>query len=204
MFLWVIDVIHVVDNLALVFQARFLSFLEFSQSNWVSFSDLVHVELADGGGFLDLITILILLNLQKGGRYFDFFFRLVIVSFRLCCGHLGVDTSFNIDEVIMSTILNNLAFLHHNDSVGILDSGQSVGDHKRCDGAKLTLHLINGSLNLSLILLVKSASCLIENEDTRFLDKGSGEGDSLLLTSGKLSASRSDVSVDTSRRLAHE
>ena len=86
----------------------------------------------------------------------------------------------------MSSLLNNAALLHDNDSVRLLDGGETMSNNKSGNGAKLRLHVVNGFLHFSFIALVKSTSGLIEDKDARLLDESTSEGDSLLLASGKL------------------
>jgi hypothetical protein len=96
----------------------------------------------------------------------------------------------------MSTVFDNLAFLHHDNAIGIPHSGESMGNDKRCHTSQFSLHLVNGSLHFCLVLLVQSASGFVEDEDTGLLDESSGKSDSLFLTSRKLATAGTDISVD--------
>jgi hypothetical protein len=72
----------------------------------------------------------------------------------------------------MVTDLHDLACLHYNNLISILDSGKSMSDNYGGDmAAELLPNLINCSLNLSFVSFVKSTGCLIKQENLRFLDK---------------------------------
>jgi hypothetical protein len=60
------------------------------------------------------------------------------------------------------SLLDDLALAHHNDVVSMPDGGESVGDHYRGDGSKVLADLIDGILDLLLVLLVQGTSRLIK------------------------------------------
>ena len=64
--------------------------------------------------------------------------------------------------------------------------------------------MVNSLLYFGLVTLVESAGRFVENQDARLLDKGTGQGNSLLLAARELSTAGADVLVDFIRVLAHE
>jgi hypothetical protein len=87
-----------------------------------------------------------------------------------------------LQNLLVISLLDDLALAHHNDVVSMPDGGESVGDHYSGDGSKVLADLIDGILDFLLVLFVQSTCCLIKKEDLWFLNKGSSDGYSLLLT----------------------
>jgi hypothetical protein len=96
----------------------------------------------------------------------------------------------------MIPLFDDPALAHHDNVVGISDGGESVGDHNGGDGSKVLTDLINGALDLFLVLLVQCTSSFIKKEDLWLLNKCSCDSDSLLLPTGELATSTANVCVD--------
>ena len=88
----------------------------------------------------------------------------------------------------MISNFDDLSCFEYNDLVGILDGRKSVSNHNARNLTQLFLHIINGSLHLSLVFLVECGCRFIENEQFWFFNEGSCESDSLLLTARHLVA----------------
>lgn len=96
--------------------------------------------------------------------------------------HLLVDTALLILQRLVVAILNNGTLLEDDDTVCLLNGGETMGNNEGSDLAtKLLFHLFDSALHFSLVSLVKCTSGLIENEHLGLLDEGTGEGKSLLL-----------------------
>jgi len=67
-----------------------------------------------------------------------------------------------LQNLLVISLLDDLALAHHNDVVSMPDGGESVGDHYRGDGSKVLADLIDGILDLLLVLLVQGTSRLIK------------------------------------------
>ena len=87
-----------------------------------------------------------------------------------------------LQNLLVISLFDDLTLAHHNDVVSMPDGGESVGDHYSGDGSKVLADLIDGILDFLLVLFVQSTCCLIKKEDLWFLNKGSSDGYSLLLT----------------------
>ena len=94
----------------------------------------------------------------------------------------------------MGAALHNVTMLHHNDLSGILNCAESVGDDD--DGLLATLDEgVDSFLHLMLTLSVQSGSCFIEEQNLGLTDEGSCDGDTLLLSTGKLDTTLSNNSI---------
>lgn len=103
-----------------------------------------------------------------------------------------VDT-VHLDELVVGAALLHLAILHHEDLIGVTDRAKSVRhDHHgllpRAD------QLVQSLLNLVFALRVKGRRCLIKKEHLRLANEGTGDGDSLLLSTRELHATLTDQS----------
>ena len=96
----------------------------------------------------------------------------------------------------MISLLDDLALAHHNDVVSMSDGRESVGDYNGGDGSKVFADLIDGILDLLLVLLIQGTSSLIKKENLWLLNKCSCNGDSLLLPSRELATSTANVCVN--------
>ena len=93
----------------------------------------------------------------------------------------------------MGAVLDDLAFVDHNDRVGISDGAQPVRDYNYCLGDFWVLeNLVEGLLYLMLGLGVKGAGCLVKEEDLGLPDQCSSNRNPLLLSSRQLDSSLSN------------
>ena len=83
----------------------------------------------------------------------------------------------------MSSIFDKLSLFQHDNSVGLLDGRQSVGDHDRGHSTQAFLHLVDSFLHLGLVLLVQGTGGFIKNQKFWLFDESACEGNSLFLTS---------------------
>lgn len=96
----------------------------------------------------------------------------------------------------MGAVLDDLAFVDHNDRVGISDSTQPVRDYDYCLGDFWVLeNLVESLLYLMLGLGVKGAGCLVKEEDLGLPDQCSSNRNPLLLSSRQLDSSLSNKSI---------
>jgi hypothetical protein len=84
----------------------------------------------------------------------------------------------------VGSLLHNPSVFHHQDAVGVDDRAQSVGDHdpRAAECAEVAVHHAFGDA-------VEITRGLVEQQDGGAMGQGSGEGDPLLLASGKRGAS---------------
>ena len=88
-------------------------------------------------------------------------------------------------QLLMGAPLDDAAILHHQDLIGVLDGGQPVGD----DQQRLAPHQpCQCRLDDRLVFRVCIGRCLVENDDRRVLQHGTGNGDTLPLTAGEVAA----------------
>ena len=90
----------------------------------------------------------------------------------------------------MGSLFCDPILCQYQDPSGIADGGKSVGDHKGCTVLCKTFQRL---LHHLLALIVQRRSGLIKNEDRRVFQKGSCNGKTLLLASGKFHAALSNV-----------
>ena len=82
-------------------------------------------------------------------------------------------------QLIVASLLQNAAISQHVEDVAVADSAKPMSD----DDGSTTFHgSIQGLLDYLLTLLIKSRSSFIEDQDTRVLDEGPRDSNSLLLT----------------------
>lgn len=95
----------------------------------------------------------------------------------------------------MGAVLDDLAFIDHDDCVGIPDGAQPVRDYDYCLGDLWVLEdLVEGLLDLMLGLGVEGAGRLVEKQDLGLPDQCPGDCNPLLLSSGQLDSSLSNES----------
>ena len=102
------------------------------------------------------------------------------------------------NELVVSTLLDDLSFTHDNDLVRVNDRAEPMGD----DNDSLLLFVEQGVkslLNLMFTLSIEGAGSLIEEQDSRLADESTGDSDSLLLTTRETSTSFTNQGVDTKR-----
>ena len=84
------------------------------------------------------------------------------------------------DKFLVRTTFHNLALVQHANLVGMLDGTQSVS-HSH-GGASLH-QLFESILYQTLALCIECRGSLVEDEDRRILQDGTGDADTLALTS---------------------
>jgi hypothetical protein len=94
----------------------------------------------------------------------------------------------------MSALLDCTSSLQHNNIIGFSDSREAMGD----GNSRTTLcDPIESELDDLFALRINSTGGFIEDDDLRFLDYASCDGDSLLLSSGKFHSTVADFCVVT-------
>ncbi len=81
-------------------------------------------------------------------------------------------------------------FVHDDDAIGMLDGGQTMGNHER--GA-ITLQRLERFLHAPLGFGIERRGGLVQHENRRVLQQGPRDGDPLLLAAGKLRAAIADA-----------
>jgi len=103
----------------------------------------------------------------------------------------------------MGTLLDDLAFIHNTDLVGVTDGRKTMGDDDSC--TLVPLHqTVEGSLDHSFAFSVESTCRFVQQEDSRVLQDGSGDRNSLFLTPRQLTSSVADIGVVLVRELFNE
>ena len=95
-------------------------------------------------------------------------------------------------QFIVSTTLHDSSLMHHADFVCMLDSAQAVSHGYGSTGLHQFLQSI---LHQALALCIKSRSSLVENEDRRILEDGTGDAYTLALTTGKSASTVADSMI---------
>src|SRR6185312_3143204 len=116
------------------------------------------------------------------------------VTNALQLGHAGEFTVFLGHEFSVRSLLDDATGLHDNNVVGVADSRETVGNGD--DGSLLSSSALHGELNSLLAGRVKSSGSLIEDENFRVTDQGTGKRNSLSLATtheGALGSSRSTI-----------
>ena len=94
------------------------------------------------------------------------------------------------EKLLVAASLHNLALVEDADLVGIADGGEAVGDGDSGAG----LHeALQGLLHQALALRVEGRSGLVEYQDGRVLEDGTGYADALALATRELAAPVADV-----------
>ena len=92
----------------------------------------------------------------------------------------------------MRTVFDEPPALDGNYAIAVADRGQSVGDDKHRSPVDDCFHVL---LDDVLALVVKSARCLVENQDTWLCDQGPGNRNALALPTRKCAAALTNDSV---------
>jgi hypothetical protein len=98
----------------------------------------------------------------------------------------------------VSSLLSDFTMAKHNNLVSVADSAKTVSNHHHGLTA-LGNQLVKCLLNLMLRLSVKSTGGLVEKQDTGFADEGSGDSNSLLLTSRELQTTFTNNGIEAFR-----
>ena len=94
-------------------------------------------------------------------------------------------TTLDVGQLLIGAVLRDLALVHHDDAVALLDCRHAVCNHD----ARAALHRpVQRLLHDLLALLVQSAGGLVEDHDLRRLDQSSSDGDTLFLTARQFAA----------------
>ena len=94
-----------------------------------------------------------------------------------------------IQQFFMRALLNNMPFVHHDNAVGIFNSGQAVGD----DDAGASVHQVFQSLlHQMFAFVVECAGGFVQKQDGCVFQDGAGDGYALALSARKLSAVDAD------------
>ena len=85
-------------------------------------------------------------------------------------------------QILVGASLHDSSFVQYADLVGILDGAQAVGHSHGGTGLHQSLQ---GILYQALALCIESRCCLVEDEDRRILEDGTGYAHTLALTAGE-------------------
>ena len=96
-------------------------------------------------------------------------------------------------QLVVGTTLHNPALMQYADFVGMLDGTQTVG---HCYGGTGLHQFLQGILYQTLALGIKSRGCLVEDEDRRILEDGTGDAHTLTLTAGESAAPITAVGIE--------
>ena len=89
----------------------------------------------------------------------------------------------------MSSLTNHTSFIQHQDTVCVKDRADTLRDDQR--GGILGFFFQRSSQDY-IGLVIKSGKTVVENINLRILGNGSGNGQTLFLTSGNIGASLGD------------
>src|SRR5687768_6901960 len=98
--------------------------------------------------------------------------------------HVGVEAALA-QKLGVGAALGDPALVEDDDLVGIDHGRQTVGDD---DGGAARGDAAQGLLDRRLGSAVERAGGLVEDQDRRVLEEGTGDGDALLLAAGQLKA----------------
>ena len=116
-----------------------------------------------------------------------------LVRLFLLRNKLGVNTGRMIlKELVMIAFFDNNALLQHNNTVSVLNRRESVRNRDRSNRANPRLELLDCLLHFLLILLIKSTSSFIKDQNFWLLYDCPGQRNSLLLTPRELATACSD------------
>ena len=97
--------------------------------------------------------------------------------FKLQLRQSGINTALG-HKLIMGSLFNKLAIVHHQNPVGALHRGQAVGDHQ---GGSVAAQGFHGALHGALALRIERRGRFVEQEHRRVAQDRPGDGDALLL-----------------------
>src|SRR5690625_684107 len=101
----------------------------------------------------------------------------------------------------MRSLFHDAAAVQHQNSFGILDGGQAVGDGQ---GGTARADLIEGAENRVLGARIERRSGFVENQDGRVFQQYTGDGDALFFTAGELQTALAHHGVETLRQLCNK
>ena len=91
--------------------------------------------------------------------------------------------AFCCKQLFVTALLDNIAILHNQDQVRILDGGKPVGNDKACSALHQVIH---GLLDLDLCSGINRGGCLIQDQDLIVCQDCSCNGKKLFLTLGNV------------------
>ena len=96
------------------------------------------------------------------------------------------------DQLVVGALLGDLAVLEHHDPARLADRGEAVGDHDRgAAGEQAPEALLDARLGVEIDVRGR----LVQDEDARVGDQGSGERDQLALAGRELGAALAYLGV---------
>ena len=101
----------------------------------------------------------------------------------------------------MGALLSDVAVFEHDDTPGLADRGEPVGDHDRGTTGQQPAH---GGFDTPLGVEVDVGGGLVQDEYPRIGDQGARERDQLALAGGQLRAALADLSVIAAGELGDE
>lgn len=142
---------------------------------------------------LRLIILLLQLNIFN-------VLLLVFACFELSLHQLRIEPVTS-NQFLVRALFNEVAFVKHDDGVGILHGRESVGDH---DLGHSWNDLLECLLHQSLILSVQGRGSLVKQKDLWLLDDGPGNCDSLLFSSAHSHSKRAHIGAEPVREVLGE
>ena len=102
------------------------------------------------------------------------------------------------DQFVMASTLHDSTLMQDANLVCVLDGAQAMGDSH---GGTCLHQLFEGVLYQSLTLGIECGCRFVEDEDRRILQDGTGDADTLALTSRKATTTITDIGVEAFFRL---
>ena len=94
----------------------------------------------------------------------------------------------------MAAHFHQFAVIYDDNFVGVANRGQTVGNDKdRTIGHQVVDRLLNDCLRL----VIQSGGRLVQNNNRRIFDKGTGNGNTLFLTAGEQNAALADFGIQS-------
>ncbi|MMZ68205.1 hypothetical protein D1872_308590 [compost metagenome] len=94
----------------------------------------------------------------------------------------------------MGAAFDQLALIHDQDHVSLLDGRQAVGDDQRGTAFH---HMIQRCLDMPLGLGIQDRSCFIENQQRSVLEQGPGNSQALALAAGQQHTVLTHLGIET-------
>ena len=120
--------------------------------------------------------------------------RLLLLLFvELHTVEVGVAAAFG-KQLGMFALLDNPAFVHHHNLIGLLDGREAVCHHQ---SGTLLHEFIECGLHQAFGFGVERAGGFVQNQDGHVFQQGAGDGDTLALTAGKFETVFADFGLQT-------
>ena len=97
------------------------------------------------------------------------------------------------EQFAVGALLDDLSVVHDQDTVGILDGGETMGDHQ---GRAVRHQLLQGGLDMALGLGVECGGRLVQDQDRGVLEHGTGNRETLALPAREHHTAVSDPRVE--------